>query len=78
MALDPKNELSVRRWRAAGRITLAVLLAFSTLQYYFFEVQLQILAMPGLIVVTPTAARTHCSAGNRDQSAAPGTPLPCG
>jgi hypothetical protein len=78
MALDPKNELSVRRWRAAGRMTLAILLAFSALQYYFFDVQLQILAMPGLIVVTPSAARTPCSAGTRDQSAVPGTPLPCG
>ena len=75
---DAQEQPGVRRWRAAGRITLAILLGFSALQYYFFDVQLQILAMPGLIVVTPSAARTPCSAGTRDQSAVPGTPLPCG
>ena len=44
--LDPLEKAAVRRWRVAGRTTLGVLLAFSALQYYFFDVYLTILAMP--------------------------------
>ena len=47
---NPLDEPSVRFWRAAGRVTLAVLLGFSVMQYYFFHVHVTIMAMPGLIV----------------------------
>lgn len=46
MAARPAREAGVRRWRVAGRMTLGALLAFSALQYYFFDVCLTILAMP--------------------------------
>lgn len=49
--LNPLEEPRVRRWRAAGRTTLFVLLAFSGLQYYFFEVYLTIMAMPRLTLL---------------------------
>jgi hypothetical protein len=44
--LDPPEEPKVRRWRIAGRATLLLLLAFSGLQYYFFDVYLTIMALP--------------------------------
>ncbi len=44
--LDPLREPRVRRWRLAGRTTLLLLLTFSVLQYYFFDVYLTILTMP--------------------------------
>ena len=47
---NPLDQPGVRSWRAAGRLTLALLLGFSALQYYFFHVHVTILAMPGLIV----------------------------
>jgi hypothetical protein len=42
---------SVRYWRAAGRTTLVVLLVFSGLQYYFFDVHLTIMALPSVTLV---------------------------
>lgn len=47
---NPLNEPGVRFWRAAGRITLAVLLGFSAMQYYFFHVHVTVMALPGVIV----------------------------
>lgn len=47
---DPLDEPGVRFWRAAGRVTLAVLLGFSVMQYYFFHVQVTVIALPGVIV----------------------------
>ena len=73
---DAQNEPGVRRWRAAGRMMLAILLGFSALQYYFFEVQLEILALPR-VIVTASAAPKPCSAGTRHRSDVPGIPLPC-
>jgi hypothetical protein len=43
---NPLDEPRVRYWRAAGRTTLLALLAFSGLQYSFFDVYLTIMAMP--------------------------------
>ena len=43
---NPLEERRVRYWRAAGRTTLFMLLGFSGLQYYFFDVYLTIMAMP--------------------------------
>lgn len=43
---NPLDEPRVKYWRAAGRTTLLVLLAFSGMQYYFFDVYLTIMAMP--------------------------------
>ena len=43
--LDPLGEPRVRRWRFAGRTTLLLLLTFSVLQYYFYDVYLTILTM---------------------------------
>jgi len=48
---SPLEEPSVRYWRAAGRTTVLVLLAFSALQYYFFDVQLTIMALPSVSLV---------------------------
>ena len=48
---NPLEERKVRRWRAAGRTTLFMLLAFSGLQYYFFDVYLTIMAMPSVTVL---------------------------
>lgn len=48
--LDPLREPRVRRWRLAGRTTLLLLLSFSVLQYYFFDVYLTILTMPRVTV----------------------------
>jgi hypothetical protein len=50
----PQNPLDaprVRYWRAAGQATLLVLLAFSGLQYYFFDVYLTIMAMPRVTLI---------------------------
>ena len=78
--VDARNQPGVRRWRAASRVVLAMLLGFSALQYYFFEVQLSIMAMPGVIVFASQASGVQkpCSPGTRRRSGAPGTPLPCG
>lgn len=48
---SPLEEPSVRYWRAAGRATLLILLAFAALQYYFFDVQLTILSLPSVSLV---------------------------
>ena len=50
-ASDPRAQPAVRRWRAAGRATLAVLLLSSALQYYFFDVYLTIMALPRVTLV---------------------------
>jgi hypothetical protein len=42
---------SVRYWRAAGRAVLLLLFAFSGLQYYFFDVQLTIMALPSVTLL---------------------------
>lgn len=44
--LDAAREPQVRRWRVASRTTLLLLLTFSVLQFYFFDVYLTIMAMP--------------------------------
>jgi hypothetical protein len=44
--LQLDDEPKVRRWRVASRATLLLLLTFSVLQYYFFDVYLTIMAMP--------------------------------
>lgn len=41
----------MRYWRAAARATLALLLAFSGLQYYFFDVYLTIMALPRVTLI---------------------------
>lgn len=46
----PRDDARVRYWQAARRTTILVLLAFASLQYYFFDVQLTILALPRLTV----------------------------
>lgn len=48
---DPLDQPKVKYWRMAGRITLAMLLAYAGLQYYFFDVYLQIFALPSVSVV---------------------------
>ena len=48
---SPLEEPRVRYWRAARRTTLLLLLAFSGLQYYFFEVHLTIMALPRVTLV---------------------------
>ncbi len=48
---NPLEERKVLLWRAAGRTTLFMLLAFSGLQYYFFDVYLTIMAMPSVTVL---------------------------
>ena len=50
----PRNALDepqVKHWRAAGRVTLLLLLASSALQYYFLDVYLTIMAMPQVTLV---------------------------
>jgi len=49
-SLEPRKDARVVRWHIAGRATLFALLAFSTLQYYFFDVALTIMALPGVRV----------------------------
>lgn len=49
--LNPHEQRKVRYWHVASRTTLAVLLAFSGLQYYFFDVYLTIMAMPSVTVL---------------------------
>ena len=44
---------SVARWRRASQVTLLVLLAFSSLQFYFMNVFIEILSMPSLTVFVP-------------------------
>ena len=48
---NPLAEPRVKYWRAAGRATLLMLLAFSGLQYYFFDVYLTIMAMPRVTLI---------------------------
>ena len=50
-ARSPYSERKVRYWRVAGRTTLALLLAFSGLQYYFFDVYLTIMALPRVTLI---------------------------
>jgi hypothetical protein len=77
---DAQNQPGVRRWRAASRVVLAMLLGFSALQYYLLDVQLSIMTLPGVIVFANQAsgAQKPCSPGTPRRNAAPGTPLPCG
>ena len=77
---DAESQPGVRRWRAASRVVLATLFAFAALQYYFLDVQIRILTMPGVIVFAsqPSGARKPCSPGTARQSGALGTPIPCG
>jgi hypothetical protein len=42
---------SVRYWRVAGRAVLLLLVAFSGLQYYFFDVHLTIMALPSITLL---------------------------
>jgi hypothetical protein len=44
---DPLDSPRVRRWQEAKRIALAALLALSALHYYFVDVQLTIMTLPG-------------------------------
>jgi hypothetical protein len=46
----------LRRKRLFRRATLLFLLCFSTLQYYFLSIGLEILSIPSLIVFVPTVA----------------------
>ena len=48
---NPVDEPRVKYWRAAGRATLLVLLAFSALQYYFLDVYLTIMVMPRVTLI---------------------------
>jgi hypothetical protein len=48
---NPLEEPRVRHWRVVGRATLLVLLAFSGLQYYFFDVYVTIMAMPSVTLL---------------------------
>ncbi|HEX2197180.1 MAG TPA: hypothetical protein VHG88_00965 [Burkholderiales bacterium] len=50
---NPLEEPRVKRWLAAKRATLLMLLAFAGLQYYFFYVHLTIMALPRLAVAGP-------------------------
>lgn len=50
-ARSPYSERRVRQWRVAGRATLLLLLTFSGLQYYFFDVFLTIMALPSVTLV---------------------------
>jgi hypothetical protein len=43
---------SVRRWRLAAKATMLTLLAFSGLQYYFLNIFLEIISLPGITVFT--------------------------
>lgn len=45
--LNPLEDHRVKRWRAAGRFVLIALAACLSAQYYFFEVCLTIMALPG-------------------------------
>ena len=47
----PLEQPSVRYWRAAGRAVLLLLLAFSGLQFYFFDVHLTIMALPSVTLL---------------------------
>ena len=48
---SPLEKPAVARWRRAARATQMALLAFSILQYYFFDVHLTIMALPGARVL---------------------------
>jgi len=39
-----------RHWRAAGRMALASLFTIAALQYYFLDIELTIMGLPGLTV----------------------------
>jgi hypothetical protein len=45
---------TLRRRKIFRRATLLFLLCFSTLQYYFLSIELEILSIPSLIVFVPT------------------------
>jgi hypothetical protein len=45
-----------QQWVQVKRMALAVLLAFSVLQYYVFDVVLQIAALPGPVYFVPASA----------------------
>jgi hypothetical protein len=47
---------AVRRRKLFRRATLLFLLCFSSLQYYFLGIGLEILSIPGLIAFVPTVA----------------------
>jgi len=47
----PEEDRGVRFWRATRRSTLLLLIALFGLQYYFFDVYLTIMTLPGLGVM---------------------------
>jgi hypothetical protein len=50
-AQNPLEEPMRKYWRAARRAILLMLLGYTGLQYYFFDVYLTIMAMPSLSVL---------------------------
>lgn len=54
--LERKAEERRSRSRVLKDAVLAILLVFSALQYYFIDVQLQILAQPSVTIFVPTKA----------------------
>jgi len=46
----PVDTLTVKRWLSAKRWLLAGLLVFAAAQFYYIDVVLQILSVPGLTV----------------------------
>lgn len=53
----PRDEPAVRRWRKFKRITLIALLAFGVIQYYIFDVLLQIASLPTNTYFVPASTR---------------------
>lgn len=47
-ARNANDDPSVRHWRVLGRATLLAVLTYSTLQYYFLHVLVEILSLPSL------------------------------
>jgi hypothetical protein len=41
---------AAKQWRAAGRMALGLLFTIAALQYYFLDVELTILSLPGITV----------------------------
>lgn len=52
-AKRPEDDFWVRAWRRVEDVTLLLLLAMALGQYYYFEVMLQVLDLPRLIVNIP-------------------------
>ena len=54
-ALSPRSAFdhpNVEAWQVAARAALLVTLGVSALQYYFFDVYVQILSLPAITVFT--------------------------